>query len=147
FKLTIEDMDRQVDTEVRSFFRAPFANANLTNVEADADITRRLYTADYAYHNAKTSWVQRLNASIYHQESKNEQFGLEERSTVALRLRTRTTEYAEDTIGGSIQLESNFGDTVTHRIIYGMDASLNDVTSFKDGFNSSGAAFVPNKSF
>lgn len=147
FKLTVEDMDRQVDTEIRSFFGAPFSNAALTNVEADADITRRLYKADYAYNNAKNSWVQRLNASIYHQASKNEQFGLEERSTAALRLRTRTTEYEEDTIGGSIQLESNFGDTIAHRIVYGVDASITDVTSFKDGFNSSGTAFVPNKSF
>ncbi|CAG0956999.1 Hemin receptor [Methylophilaceae bacterium] len=147
FKITIEDLDREVKTTPFSFFGDPFTVAALTNVQVKEDITRRLYKLDYAYDNGSNRWFQRLNASLYRQDSKNEQFGLEERSTAALALRTRTTEYAEDAIGGSLQLESNFGNEIAHRVIYGLDASFSDVTSFKDGFNSSGAAFVPNKSF
>jgi hemoglobin/transferrin/lactoferrin receptor protein len=147
FKLTVEDMQRDVHTDVRTFFGDPFASAALTNVEVKDDISRQLYKLDYAYDDTKNRWFQRLNASIYRQDSKNEQFGLEERSTLALALRTRTTEYAEDTVGGSLQLESNFGDEIAHRVVYGVDASFTDVTSFKDGYNSSGTPFVPNKSF
>ncbi|MDP2248359.1 MAG: TonB-dependent receptor plug domain-containing protein, partial [Nitrosomonadales bacterium] len=146
FKITIEDLKRDVDTNVFSFFGDPFTVASLTNVDVEEDITRQLYKLDYAYDNGRNSWFQRLNASIYRQDSKNEQFGLEERSTNPV-LRTRTTEYAEDTVGGSLQMESNFGDNITHRVVYGIDASFTDVTSFKDGFNSSGAPFIPNKSF
>lgn len=145
-KLTVEDMDRQVDTKIRSFFGDSFTVPTLTNVEADADIDRRLYKADYAYSNTQNALFQRLYASLYYQDSKNQQFGLEERSTNPM-LRTRDTNYKERTVGGSLQLESNFGDSIEHRVIYGMDASYTDVSSFKDGFNSSGAPFVPNKSF
>lgn len=147
FKITLEDLQRDVDTNVFSFFGDPFTSPFLTNVEVDEDISRQMYKLDYVYDNFKNPWFQRLNASIYKQDSKNKQFGLEERSSVALALRTRTTEYAEDTVGGSLQLESNFGAQIAHRVVYGVDASFTDVTSFKDGYNSSGAPFVPNKSF
>src|SRR5690606_17167312 len=143
----IEDLKRDVDTNVFSFFGDPFTSPFLTNVDVEEDISRQLYKLDYAYENGRNPWFQRLNASIYKQDSKNEQFGLEERSSAALALRTRTTEYAEDTVGGSLQLESNFGESITHRVVYGLDASFTDVTSFKDGFNSSGAPFPQNKSF
>src|SRR5690606_31292377 len=112
----------------------------LTNVDVKEDITRRLYKVDYAYDDTKNRWFQRLNASLYRQDSKNDQFGLEERSANPL-LRTRDTEYAEDVTGGSLQLESNFGDRIAHRVVYGVDASFTDVTSFKDGYNSFGAPF------
>lgn len=146
FKLSIEDIDREVNTTPYSFFGDPFTVSTLTNVQAREGITRRLYKLDYAFDNGNNGMFQRLNASIYRQNSKNEQFGLEARSTNP-KLRTRTTEYAEDTIGGALQMESNFGDTIENRLVYGIDASATDVSSFKDGFNSSGAAFVPNKSF
>ncbi len=146
FKLTVEDLQRDVDTDVKSFFGDPFAAATLTNVDVKEDITRRLYKLDYAYDDTKNHWFQRLNASLYRQDSKNDQFGLEERSANPL-LRTRDTEYAEDVTGGSLQLESNFGDRIAHRVVYGVDASFTDVTSFKDGYNSFGTPFVPNKSF
>jgi hemoglobin/transferrin/lactoferrin receptor protein len=146
FKLTIEDLQRDVETDVKTFFGDPFAAATLTNVDAKEDISRQLYKLDYAYDDTKNRWLQRLNASIYRQESENNQFGLEERSANPL-LRTRDTQYAEDVIGGSLQMESNFGDRISHRVIYGADASFTDVTSFKDGYNSFGAPFVSNKSF
>lgn len=146
FKISIENLQRDVDTNVYSFFGDPFTSPTLTNVDVEEDITRQLYKLDYVYANTKNRWFQRLNASIYRQDSKNEQFGLEERSTNPL-LRTRTTEYTEEVTGGSLQLESNFGDKIAHRVVYGVDGSFTDVGSFKDGFNSSGTPFVPNKSF
>ena len=146
FKITVEDLQRDVDSKVRSFFGDPFTVATLTNVEVAEDISRTLYKLDYAYENGANRWFQRMHANIYHQDASNEQYGLEERSTNPM-LRTRTTLYEEEMVGGSVQFESNFGDTIAHRVVYGADASFNKVTSFKDGFNSSGAQFVPNKSF
>lgn len=146
FKLTAEDLDRDIETDVFSFFGDPFAAATLTNVDVSEHITRRQVKLDYDYTQSGNPWFQRASASLYKQDSKNRQLGLEERSTNPL-LRTRDTLYAEDMVGGGMQLESNFGDAVSHRVIYGVDASQTDVTSFKDGFNSSGTAFVPNKSF
>ncbi len=135
FKITIEDMDREVKTTPFTFFGDSFGSPSLTNINVKEDITRRLYKLDYAYDNNGNRWFQRLNASIYRQDSKNEQFGLEERSTNPV-LRTRNTDYAEDAIGGSLQLESNFGDQIAHRVIYGVDASFTDVSTLSDGYNS-----------
>lgn len=145
-KLTVEDLDRDIDTDVLSFFGDPFTVATLTNVDVKEDITRRQYKLDYEYTHADNPWFQRATASLYKQESMNDQWGLEERSTNPV-LRWRDTLYAEDMRGGSLQFESHFGDKVAHRLVYGIDASQTEVSSFKDGFNSSGTAFVPNKSF
>jgi hemoglobin/transferrin/lactoferrin receptor protein len=149
FKLTAENLDRKVDTTALSFIGDSFAAAGLTDVALREDITRRLFKLDYDYSNADNGWFQRAIASLYTQDSENRQWGLEEKSTTSSwgRSRWRDTLYAEEVIGGSLQFESNFGERISHRIIYGVDASTTEVSSLKDGFNSAGAAFVTNKSF
>lgn len=146
FKLTAESLDRRNDTDVLSFFGDPFAAATLTDVDVRENIDRDLLKLDYRYTQPKASWFQVATASIYSQRSQNHQFGYEARSTNP-RVRTRDTEYAEDTIGGSMQFESYFGESVAHRLVYGVDIAHSEVTSLKEGYNSSGAPFVPNKSF
>lgn len=145
-KLTIENLDRRVDTNVQTFFGDPFAAATLTGVKLKEDITRQLFKADYNYTNTANSWFQVAKASLYKQDSENSQLGLETRSANPL-LRTRDTDYVEDTIGGSLLLESNFGDAVPHHLVYGVDVSSTEVSSLRKGFNSSGAAFIPSKNF
>lgn len=149
FKLTAENLDRKVETTALSFIGDPFAAARLTHVALREDITRRLFKVDYDYSNADNPWFQRAITSLYTQDSENRQWGLEEKSTISSwgRSRWRDTFYAEEVVGGSLQFESNFGEKITHRIIYGVDASTTEVTSLKDGFNSAGSAFVTNKSF
>lgn len=146
FKLTAETLDRRNDTDILSFFGDPFAAATLTDVDVRENIERDLFKLDYRYTQPKASWIQVATASLYRQKSLNHQFGYEARSTNP-RVRTRDTEYGEDTIGGSVQFESYFGQSVAHRLVYGLDATFSDVTSLKEGFNSSGAPFVTNKSF
>jgi len=145
-KFSAEDLDRNIDTDVLSFFGDPFTVDTLINVDVEELITRRQFKLDYEYTDTSHPWFQRATASLYKQESKNAQWGLEERSTNPV-LRWRDTQYAEDMLGGSLQFESNFGSQVEHRLVYGMDVSQTEVSSLKDGFNSSGTAFVPNKSF
>jgi len=145
FKLTAESLQRENDTDILSFFGDPFAAATLTDVEVRESIQRELVKLDYRY--APThSWFDVLTASVYNQDSSNQQFGYEARSTAPL-VRTRDTRYGENTVGASLQMETNLGRAITHRLVYGVDLALTDVTSFKDGYNSSGTAFVPNKSF
>jgi len=146
FKLTAEDLDRKVDTDVLTFFGDPFTVATLTGVDLREDITRQLFKVDYAYSNDDNRWFQHATANVYKQDSENRQIGRETRSTNPM-LRIRDTNYVEDIVGGSFQLESNFGDTITHHLVYGIDASSTEVSSQRDGFNSTGAAFVRNKNF
>ena len=146
FKFTAENLDRQIDTNVLSFFGDPFTVATLTGVKLKEDIQRQLFKVDYDYTNTGNSWFQHANASLYSQDSKNRQYGLETRSVGNL-VRTRDTDYVEDTIGGSFQLESNFGEVIAHRLVYGVDGSTAEVSSQRDGFNTTGAAFIPSKNF
>lgn len=146
FKLTAEYLDRRVDTQVKTFFGDPFTVSTLTGVKVDEEITRQLFKADYAYNNVDNAWFQRAKVSVFKQDSENSQFGLETRSTNPL-VRTRDTDYAEDVIGANVQLESMFGDAIKHHLVYGVDASITEVSSVRSGFNSSGAAFVTNKNF
>ena len=146
FKFTAENLDRQIDTNVLSFFGDPFTVATLTGVKLKEDIQRQLFKVDYDYTNTGNSWFQHANASLYSQDSKNRQYGLETRSVGNL-VRTRDTDYVEDTIGGSFQLESNFGEVIAHRLVYGVDGSTAEVSSQRDGFNTTGAAFVASKNF
>ncbi|UCV10200.1 TonB-dependent hemoglobin/transferrin/lactoferrin family receptor [Dechloromonas denitrificans] len=148
-KLTAENLDRQVDTTALSFLGDAYAAAGLNQVALREDITRRLFKLDYDYNNIDNPLFQRMTAALYNQQSENRQWGLEGKSTASSwgTSRWRDTRYAEEVIGGSLQLESNFGEYISHRIIYGMDASTTEVTSLKDGYNSAGAAFVKNKSF
>jgi hemoglobin/transferrin/lactoferrin receptor protein len=152
-KVTAESLKRQNDTDILSFFGDPFAAATLTDVDVRENITRDLGKLDYRYAPMGT-WFDILTANVYTQTSVNQQYGFEARSANPL-VRTRDTRYGEKVLGGSVQLESNFGQVIkqvgsqgiSHRLVYGVDVSATDVTSLKEGYNSSGAAFVPSKSF
>ncbi len=149
FKLSAENLDRKVDTKALSFLGDPFAAAGLTGVDLEENITRRLFKLDYDYRNADNPFFQIVSASIYRQDSENAQYGREQKATTNSwgTMRWRDTTYEEKAVGGSLQFESNLGQNVTHRIIYGIDASQTEITSLKDGYNSAGAAFGVNKSF
>lgn len=148
-KLTAENLDRQVDTTALSFLGDSFASAGLNNVALREDITRRLFKLDYDYRNIDNPLFQRTTANLYTQKSENRQWGAETKTTSSSwgRSRWRDTLYGEEVIGGSLQLESNFGESISHRVIYGVDASKTEVSSLKDGYNSAGTAFARNKSF
>lgn len=146
FRFTGEKLDRHSDTEILSFFGDPFTSPTLTGVNVEQDITRRLVKLDYTYRDGDNRFFQVASASLYRQNTNNAQLGRETRSTNPM-LRTRATNYAEDTLGANVQFESHLGSQMAHRIVYGLDASTTDVTSFKDGFNSAPPFFNPNKSF
>lgn len=144
-KLSAESLNRQNNTDILSFFGDPGTVATLTDVDATENIKRDLFRLEHRYAPSHR-WFDILNTSFYAQQTNNQQLGYEARSTAPL-VRTRDTSYSENTLGGSVQLESNFGEGVAHRLVYGADLAQTTITSFKGGYNSSGTAFVPNKSF
>lgn len=143
--LTAESINRRANTDILSFFGDPFAAATLKNVDVREDLKRDLLKLDYRWLPTGT-WFDVLSASMYGQTSNNQQYGYEARSRAPL-VRTRDTQYGEDTLGGNVQLETYWGKAVAHRLVYGVDASLTKVSSVKNGYNSSGTPFVANKSF
>lgn len=138
-KLTAESLRRETEAEVLSA-----RSATVADFDARDLVSRDLAKVDYRY--APTSaWFDVLSASLYVQRSQTRQYHNE--LNVSTNLRTRDTKYGEDATGLSVQMETNFGKEVTHRLIYGADLVYRDVYSFKDGNNGSLTAFVPNKAF
>jgi len=152
FKLSVESLDRDVDTNVYTLF-GESSYSTTTRVDAAERINRTLAKLDYEFADSSNPFFQRANASLYWQQAKNRQLGYEERSnTTAWNSRSRDAYYAERMVGGSLQLESYLDK---QRIVYGLDASSALVYSLKDGANylngnlvtSGSSAFVVNKSF
>ncbi len=146
FKLTAETLRRRNDTDILSFFGDPYTVSTLTGVNVQENISRDLYKLDYRFNEPNAAWIQAASANIYVQNSSNRQYGFESRSTDP-KIRTRDTQYGENVVGGQAQFESYFGKDIVHHVVYGVDISHTEVSSLKQGYNSSGTAFVTNKSF
>lgn len=161
-KLTLERLDRQTTTDpIHTVVGMPFVNANVVDARAQENIDRSLVKLDWAYTDLRNPWVQRLSAWAYTQDSRNHQFGAENYRSppAAWARRTRDTTYAEKTDGLGLQAESNFGNAVAHRVLWGLDASNARISSLKDGahFNAAGGLItsgsasastsLPNQSF
>lgn len=152
FKVSLEHMDRDIDTTVYTLFQDP-SYLTTTRVDAAERINRSLAKLDYEFADSSNPFFQRALANIYWQEAKNRQLGYEERTnTTAWNSRSRDAYYAERMVGGSAQFETYLD---RQRIVYGVDASTALVYSLKDGANylngnlitTGSNAFVVNKSF
>ncbi|MDC6170889.1 TonB-dependent hemoglobin/transferrin/lactoferrin family receptor [Paucibacter sp. XJ19-41] len=138
FKLSVENMDRDVDTTVYTLFGDPRpAYATTTRVDANERINRSLVKLDYEFTDSSNPIFQRALVNVYWQKAKNRQLGYEEKSdaisaTVSWNSRARDALYAERLVGGSVQFETYLGN---QRIVYGLDASSTLVSSLKGGGN------------
>lgn len=154
-RLSVEGLDRHVDTDVFTLFGDP-SYPTTVDVDAREHITRSLVKLDYEVRDPANTLFQRANASLFGQEAENRQFGHERRTnTTAWNSRTRDALYGERTVGGGLQFESNLGRDIVQRLVYGLDFSNTRVHSLKDGANllngnvvtTGASAFVVNKSF
>jgi hemoglobin/transferrin/lactoferrin receptor protein len=156
FKLSLESMDRDVDTTVYTLFGEQ-SYPTTTRVDAAERITRTLAKLDYEFADSSNPVFQRVQANLYWQQAKNRQLGYEEKSDainpprVLWNSRSRDAYYGERTVGGSLQFESYLAN---QRIVYGVDASIALVHSLKDGANyadgklvTGNGTFVVGKSF
>ncbi|MGN6829607.1 TonB-dependent hemoglobin/transferrin/lactoferrin family receptor [Paucibacter sp. M5-1] len=152
FKLSLEHMDRDVDTDVYTLFGDPMY-LTTTRVDAAERINRTLAKLDYEFVDSSNPLFQRAQANVYWQDAKNRQLGYEARSnTSAWNSRSRDAFYAERMVGGSVQFETYL---TNQRLVYGVDASSSLVHSLKDGANylngnlvtTGSNAFIVNKSF
>lgn len=127
-KLTAESGRRDTHSDVLS---ARGGSTSTLLFDARDDAARDLLKLDYRYTPANT-WFDVLTASMYNQKSSSQQYTLETRSVNPL-LRTRDRNYTENAWGSSVQVESNFGQDTTHRVVSGVDVVLTDITSLNTG--------------
>jgi len=154
-KLTAESLDREYDTDLLSLI-GDSMYPTTTDSTTTGDISRTMVKLDYEYDNSRNPLFQKARASIYQQESENSQFGEEIRSnTTGWNYRWRDNTFSDETIGGSVLLESNFGSAIENRLIYGADVTMADVSVMNDGQNllngtavtSGSSGFVAKKNF
>jgi hemoglobin/transferrin/lactoferrin receptor protein len=156
-KASVEHLERTLRTDpIYTVVGQPLVNANIIDAWAEEDVTRTMGKLEYRYNDPRNPWLQRAQAWVYAQDSENRQLGQERYRSppAAWGRRTRDTRYGEDTRGGGVQLESNFGNAVAHRVLVGLDGSNARVTSRKDGAHYDAAGnpltvgnFVANQSF
>lgn len=155
FKLIVESMDREYDTDLLSLI-GDSMYLTTTDSTTTGDISRKMVKLDYEYDNARNSMFQKARASIYKQDSENSQYGEETRTnTTGWNYRWRDNTFYDETVGGSLLFESNFGQILENRLIYGADATLSDVSVMNDGQNllngtpvtSGSSGFVAKKNF
>ncbi|MBA4343997.1 MAG: TonB-dependent hemoglobin/transferrin/lactoferrin family receptor [Methylibium sp.] len=151
-KLSLEHLERQVDTEVYTLFGDP-SYPTTTDVNSHERISRTLVKLGYEFVDSSNPLFQRAEAQLYWQDAKNRQLGDEARSnTTAWNTRSRDNLYGERSVGASAQFETYL---TQQRLVWGVDASTALVHSLKDGANylngslvtSGSSAFVVNKSF
>jgi hemoglobin/transferrin/lactoferrin receptor protein len=69
-KLTLEHLDRQVDTDpIYTVVGMPFVNASVIDAKAREDVMRTLGKLDWRYTDARNPWVQRFAAWVFGQDS------------------------------------------------------------------------------
>ena len=146
FGVTVESLDRRTDTRVYSGIAESFtAPTSVTGLDTRDTIRRDRVSLDYHYTDAGNPWFQLARVDLRHQDSRNRQFSDERRNGAPDR--TRDNRYEERLWGASMQLESNFGDTVRHRLVYGVDFDTIDVRGIRGGTVPPSGETYPVKAF
>ena len=141
-KLTLESIRRETKTNNLSVYGVVSAGATLYTDNSVDTVNRTMAKLDWQY-TPLNNWFDKLDASVYGQTSSVEQQAAQTRSTTN---RTRDAFYDEDTVGGSVQFESNWagGKALSNRLVYGLDGKL---TQYEMVVNRTGDANTPVKYF
>jgi hemoglobin/transferrin/lactoferrin receptor protein len=141
-KLTTEFLYSEADTDVISSRGIAFG-ARTDRLFATDTTKRNRYSLSYEFNNPDTSlFFQVLRAQFYYQNAESLEQSNEWRrvgapliNTPANQRRFRNSVYQQNTLGGDIQLESNFSTgALTHRLVYGTEVSNTRVSRLRDGF-------------
>jgi len=152
-KLTAEHLERTIDTDLLSLMQDPMYTTTIDST-TNTEIDRTMVKVDYEYDDSRNPFFQKMRTSLYKQDTENSQYGDEVKSAVSSGwlTRWRDNSYTEETLGGSLLFESNFGTTVENRLIYGADVSMAEVAVMNDGANLTAAgiahsSYAPKKNF
>ncbi|MDN7610590.1 TonB-dependent hemoglobin/transferrin/lactoferrin family receptor [Burkholderia multivorans] len=141
-RLTAETVQRRVGTDVLSAIVAP-ATLGLTTSDR---LERNRFSADYAFRDDASRWLQNAHVQFYYQEATQDQYAFETRGT--LPSRSRDNRYRERTFGGSAFAESGFSTgPLAHKLLGGIDGSLSRITNLRDGTVPGVGETFPNKAF
>lgn len=143
FKLTAETVRRRIDTNVLSAINPP----TTLGLTANDKLERNRLSIDYDFRDDASRWFQTAHVQLYYQESKQDQDAFETRGG-RLQSRSRSNHYSERAFGGSAFAESGFATgPLAHKLLYGVDGSIDRIKSLRDGAVASPGESFPNKAF
>jgi hemoglobin/transferrin/lactoferrin receptor protein len=146
FRLTAEQYDREVTTEVYSARAVLPTTSPTATLDLDAfdTIKRSRIALDYRYE--QPGVIDSALVSFYSQDSDNREFAEEDRNISPDRIRINT--FDNRIIGGAAQFESDlhvFG--IKHDLVYGADYSVTTQQGVRDGTVPPVGETYPTKAF
>jgi len=147
WRLTLESLDRRIDTNAQSAIAVPpLAATSVIGLTAKDSISRDRISLDHQYLNIDHAWLQRAKWNVFYQDASQRQLALEDRNTAADR--TRDSRYNQKGWGGGLELESNFkAINAQHRLIYGADIANSRYQGIRDGTVPPVGETFPTKAF
>jgi len=144
FKLSVESVNNKEDTLVLNA-QGSAAPTGVKNLSDQNKGKQDRVSFDYDYNDATNPWMQKLHALVYLQNSKTDQYSMENRNNNTSRWRQGT--YEEKSIGGSLQADSGFNTgALGHQLVYGFDVSQTKITDLSEGGGVASSG-LPNKYF
>ena len=131
-KLTLESILRETNTDELSQLTTSIRN------EKSRDVVKRgLVKLDYQYTPVKT-WFDVLDIGIYGQTSETAQLNWQNVTPGTYSYRTRNNWYDENSAGLTLQMESNWGNSTKHRLVYGADARWAQMSMLSNAYQNAG---------
>lgn len=144
-RLTLDHLDDHVFTNVLSGVAAvPNAATSVIGLIARDRTKRNRVSLDWRY--AGEGAIDSAQVTAWYQDSRNRQFTAEDRNTAADRTRINT--FANRVFGASAELHSGFSTgAITHRLVYGGDASITRQKGVRDGTVPTPPDVFPTRAF
>lgn len=145
FRLTLDHLDRRIDSNVLSAIAVPPLSATSTlALRARDDLERNRISLDHRYHGSGA--IDSASSALYFQRSETVEHSVEDRNTAADRVRDNT--FDNDVLGLGVQLNSGFATgAVDHWLSYGVDASRTRQEGVRDGTVPPAGESFPTKAF
>ncbi|MEI9926922.1 MAG: TonB-dependent hemoglobin/transferrin/lactoferrin family receptor [Sphingomonas sp.] len=144
-RLTYDHLDDHVRTDVLSGVAAVASSAtSVIGLTASDRVQRDRVSLDWRYTGAGA--IDFAQVTAWYQDGKNRQYTAEDRNTAADRTRLNTFE--NRVYGASAELRSDFSTgPLTHRLVYGADASVTRQQGVRDGTVPTPPDVFPTRAF
>jgi hemoglobin/transferrin/lactoferrin receptor protein len=139
FKFTVDVLDDTVETDVlNAIGNMVTPTRTTTNLIGDDDNERQRFSLEHDYHDADARWVQNAHWLIYTQQGEVTQHTEENQFNSSMggsqRLRVRDFLFEQETLGGELQLESNWiSGAADHSVLYGFEVSTTETSQQRNG--------------
>ncbi|KRA71752.1 TonB-dependent receptor [Caulobacter sp. Root656] len=146
FRLTYDHLDRDTDwTVLSAITKPPLAATSVLGLTAWDKVKRDRVSLDHRFTGGQ-GVIQSATTTLYYQDSTTRQYSAEDRNTAADR--TRDATFDNEVFGAALELHSQAAiGGVTHKLVWGGDASLTRQEGVRDGTIPPAGETFPTRAF